>query len=170
MLWFHPKLMPEITHVYTCTETPISWRSTEEVFYSDTVQHWQYRIHTWLACLWMLFSRRVETTHAEMRCSVLVVAVVTIDMCFWQYHRAWRSLLCFVLIRSTWCDYHSLYCHGPHLHCCGGDDPPRPAVLLSPVSTRPVPDYNYTHLIQHKCHNCVFLCHLINTLRWITNI
>ena len=134
--------MQEITYVYTRTETPISWRSTKEVFYSNTVQHWQYGIHTWLAGLWMLFSRRVETTHAEMSCSLLVVTVVTISMCFWQYHHAWRSLLCFVLIRSTWCDCHSFYRHGPHLHCCGGDDPPHPAVLLAPVSTRHVPDYN----------------------------
>ena len=26
-----------------------------------------------------------------------------------------------------------------------------------------------THLIQHKCHNCVYLCHLIITLRSIRN-
>ena len=89
------QLMQEITYVYTRTETPISWRSTEEVFYSNTVQHWQYGIHTWLAGLWMLFSRRVETAHAEMRCSVLVVAVVTISMSFWQYHYFWRP--CFAL-------------------------------------------------------------------------
>ena len=79
-----------------------------------------------------------------------------------------KALFCFVLTRSVWCDYHSRYRRDPFRHYCG-DDQHHP-VLPAPVSTRHVPHYNYTHLIQHKCHNSDFLCHLIITLRWIANI
>ena len=81
-----------------------------------------------------------------------------------------KALFCFVLTRSVWCDYHSRYRRDPFRHYYGGGDPPHPAVLPAQVSTRHVPDYNYTGLIQQKCHNCVFLCHSITTLRSITNI
>ena len=95
---------------------------------------------------------------------ILVVTAMTISMSFWQYHHASRSLLFFVLIRSISCDCHSLYRHSPLPHR------PHRRVLLSPVSTRHVPHYNYTGLIQRKCHNSDFLCYLIITLRWIANI
>jgi len=67
-----------------------------------------------------------------------------------------KALFCFVLIRTIWCDYPSRYRRDPFRHYCGGGDPPHRPVLLSPVSTRHVPDYNYTHLIQHKWDNYVF--------------